>query len=59
VRPLPDELLEVLVCPRCRGPLAHRPEVPALDCEACRLRFRIEDGVPVLLLSEAVAAPRA
>ena len=49
------QLLSILVCPRCKGSLRHRPELPALDCEACGLRYPISDDIPVMLESEATA----
>jgi uncharacterized protein YbaR (Trm112 family) len=51
---LPKELLDILVCPRCRGDLEYRPE-PAeeLVCHACRLRYAVDDGIPVMLVDEA------
>jgi len=48
---LPADLLEILACPQCHGPLAAEPE--SLRCDTCRLRYRIDDGIPVLLISEA------
>jgi hypothetical protein len=48
---LPAELLEILVCPKCKGDLA--VEESALRCDACRLRYRVDDGIPVLLIDEA------
>lgn len=56
---LDPDLLAILVCPRCHGALTHRPEVPALDCPACRLRYSIDDGIPVLLLDSATPLPEA
>jgi hypothetical protein len=50
---LDPELLDLLVCPKCKTELVYRPEVPALDCEACRLRFPIRDEIPILLIDEA------
>jgi uncharacterized protein YbaR (Trm112 family) len=50
---LDDALLEVLVCPKCRGELEYRPEEAALLCHACRLRYKVEDGIPVMLIDEA------
>jgi uncharacterized protein len=47
------ELLEILACPKCHGKLDLVEEPPALDCTACRLRYRIEDGIPVMLIEEA------
>ncbi len=52
---LADELLALLVCPRCRGPLDYRPGQQRLACEACRLLYRIEEGIPVMLIDEAEA----
>jgi uncharacterized protein len=51
VSQLPKELLEILACPQCRGPLAVEPE--SLRCDACRLRYRVENGIPVMLVHEA------
>jgi uncharacterized protein YbaR (Trm112 family) len=52
-RALDAELLEILVCPRCKGALDYRPDDAALDCRGCRLRYRIADGIPVMLIEEA------
>jgi uncharacterized protein YbaR (Trm112 family) len=47
-------LIELLVCPVCKGPL-HRPAQSALlVCPADRLGFPIRDGIPVMLENEAV-----
>jgi uncharacterized protein YbaR (Trm112 family) len=50
-------LLELLVCPICKGPLEHlRPplqERQELVCRADRLAFPVRDGIPVMLESEA------
>ncbi len=50
-------LLELLVCPICKGPLEHqRPPQHArqeLICRADRLAFPVRDGIPVMLESEA------
>jgi uncharacterized protein YbaR (Trm112 family) len=64
---LPGELLEVLVCPKSRAPLVYFPRGEADDdethgfllCPHSRLRYRIEDGVAVMLVEEAEElAPR-
>jgi uncharacterized protein YbaR (Trm112 family) len=47
------QLLAILVCPQCKGALLHQPEVPALDCPACAVRYPIRDGIPIMLLDEA------
>ena len=43
---------EVFVCPQCKGSLA--AEAETLRCAACRLAYPVVDGVPVLLIEEAV-----
>lgn len=48
-----SELLEILVCPKCKRAIELTPEGDALDCAACKLRYRIEDDIPVMLIDEA------
>ncbi len=50
---LDPELLEILVCPKCKGDLEHRPEAGELVCHACRLRYEIRDDIPIMLIDEA------
>lgn len=50
---LNKELLDILVCPQCKGDLEYRGEAAALLCHECRLRYRIEDDIPVMLIEEA------
>jgi uncharacterized protein YbaR (Trm112 family) len=47
------KLLEILVCPLCKGPLVHRRDPAELVCKADRLAFPIRDGIPVMLTDEA------
>jgi len=51
--PLAPELKEILACPRCKGELEFREAQAEIRCNACRLSFRIDDGIPVMLLDEA------
>ena len=50
-------LLDLLVCPICKGPLEHlRPPAHAqqeLVCHADGLAFPVRDGIPVMLENEA------
>ena len=46
-------LLELLVCPVCKGPLQHDHERHELICNADRLAFPVRDGIPVMLEGEA------
>ena len=43
----------ILVCPQCHGPLSARSDPARLDCAACRLRFRISQGIAHMLLEDA------
>ena len=47
-------LLDILVCPICKGPLRFDKEHQTLDCKADHLAFPIRDGIPVMLETEAV-----
>ena len=51
---VPQRLLDILVCPKCKGKLVYREAEGALDCGACRLRYAVRDGIPVMLIDEAV-----
>jgi uncharacterized protein len=52
-------LIDLLVCPVCKGPLEMRRDADNrptdLLCPADRLAFPIRDGIPVMLESEAQA----
>ena len=47
------KLLEILVCPICKGPLVYRRDVKELVCKPDRLAFPIKDGIPVMLEEDA------
>ncbi len=48
-----NKLLDLLVCPVCKGPLFHRRAENELVCRACRLAYPIRDDIPVMLEDEA------
>jgi uncharacterized protein YbaR (Trm112 family) len=48
-----NKLLEILVCPICKGPLVYRKDEQELVCNADALAFPIRDGIPVMLEEEA------
>ena len=51
---LAPDLREILVCPKCHGALEYRPgPSEALVCQACRLVYRVEDDIPIMLIDEA------
>ena len=52
-----SKLLDILVCPLCKGPLHYDREAAELICRADRLAFPIRDGIPVMLVDEARRIP--
>jgi uncharacterized protein YbaR (Trm112 family) len=50
---LDRQLLDILVCPKCKGELEYREEASELVCKACRLRYEIRDDIPIMLIDEA------
>ncbi len=48
-----SRLLEILVCPLCKGSLHHDREHQELICRVDKLAFPIKDGIPVMLETEA------
>jgi uncharacterized protein YbaR (Trm112 family) len=51
--PLAQELLDILACPQCKGDLEYDRENEKLICWACKLRYSIEDDIPIMLIDEA------
>jgi uncharacterized protein YbaR (Trm112 family) len=47
------KLLEILVCPLCKGPLVYRKAQAELVCKADKLAYPIRDDIPVMLEEEA------
>jgi len=48
-----SKLLEILVCPLCKGPLVWRKAASELICQGDRLAFPVRDAIPVMLEEEA------
>jgi uncharacterized protein YbaR (Trm112 family) len=47
------KLVEILVCPLCKGPLVFRREAAEFICRADRLAYPVRDDIPVMLEEEA------
>lgn len=47
------KLLEILVCPVCKGKLDYNKTAQELTCKPCKLVFPIRDNIPVMLVDEA------
>ncbi|MCJ8519918.1 uncharacterized protein YbaR (Trm112 family) [Pseudorhizobium tarimense] len=53
LRKVDPKLLELLVCPLCKGRLTFNRETNELVSEKAKLAYPIRDGVPIMLVSEA------
>ncbi|MDP2785347.1 MAG: Trm112 family protein [Sulfurimicrobium sp.] len=51
------KLLEILVCPLCKGPLVYKKAAQELICKPCRLGYPVKDDIPVMLEEEARKLP--
>jgi len=47
---LSKQLLDVIACPKCKGDLEYKKD---LFCKKCRLRYKVENDVPNMLIEEA------
>jgi len=47
------QLLEILVCPKCKGDLEYRRDEEVLVCHACALSYPVRDDIPIMLIDEA------
>ena len=50
---LSPQLLEILVCPKCKGALDYREAESCLVCRSCHLSYPVRDDIPVMLIDEA------
>ena len=51
------KLLDILVCPLCKGPLLYKRAEKELICKADRLAYPIRDDIPIMLEDEARRLP--
>jgi uncharacterized protein len=54
---IPQDLLDILVCPVCKQPLVLKDEGQSLKCGQCHRVYPIRDDIPILLVDEAVTDP--
>jgi len=50
---IPQDLLDILVCPVCKKPLAASLNHESLKCSECRRVYPVRDNIPILLVDEA------
>ncbi len=48
-----QELLDILACPKCKGPVQLNETNNGLICRACNLLYEIRDDIPIMLIDEA------
>jgi uncharacterized protein YbaR (Trm112 family) len=54
---LAPELKEILACPKCKGEVEFREDEKRILCTTCKLAYRIEDDIPVMVIDEAQPLP--
>ncbi|MDJ0763025.1 MAG: Trm112 family protein [Myxococcota bacterium] len=52
--PVSPELIEILACPKCKGPLVQESNPEGFACKGCNLLYKIEDDIPNFIIDEAV-----
>ncbi|MBW2473987.1 MAG: Trm112 family protein [Deltaproteobacteria bacterium] len=52
---LSKDLLEILVCPQCKGVIVPDEKHEKLICQACKLAYPVRDDIPVMLIDEALS----
>ncbi len=54
---LPQDLLQILACPVCKGGLIENEEGSSLRCQPCSRDYPVVEGIPVLLSEQSVTTP--
>ena len=55
---LDQKLLDILVCPQCKGELALIEGGVNLLCERCKLKYPVRDSIPIMVVDEATNLQR-
>jgi hypothetical protein len=55
--PISPQLLEILICPACRGDLQLKPDGSGLKCVDCKRVYPVRDDIPVMLIDQATIEP--
>jgi uncharacterized protein len=51
---LSKELLDILICPQCKGGVELTDKQDGLICHTCKVLYPIQDDIPVMLIEEAI-----
>jgi uncharacterized protein len=55
--PQPPALIDLLACPKCHGKLLRIERPEGFACDACKLFYAVEDGLPNMLIDDAKSWP--
>ncbi|WP_319763148.1 Trm112 family protein [Maridesulfovibrio sp.] len=55
---LNKELIDILVCPKCKGELNLLEGETGLECENCKVVYPVKDEIPIMLADDAVPADK-
>lgn len=55
---IPDELLAVLACPKCKAAMGYMSEQSELRCESCEVAYELQGDIPILTVDSARAYVR-
>lgn len=48
-----EDLLAILACPKCKGPVKLNEKKNGLICSSCKLLYEIREDIPIMLIEEA------
>ena len=48
-----QDLIDILVCPQCKGPLLLTENKDGLVCKKCLLEYEIREDIPIMIIEEA------
>ncbi|MFH1873581.1 MAG: FHA domain-containing protein [Pseudomonadota bacterium] len=51
---LDKQLLEILVCPQCKGELSQADAGKALLCDVCKFKYPIREDIPIMIAAQAI-----
>ena len=51
---LDKQLLDILVCPKCKKAVSSTDAGKNLFCESCNMRYPVRDGIPIMSIEEAM-----
>ena len=54
---IPQDLLDILVCPVCKKPLVQKENGESLKCGECKRVYPVRDNIPILLVDQATIDP--